>query len=170
MVVLPRTVAAGARRVTTDLLRKNVDSFYTLSCPTPDAPPRSLHSSLPRSSSDIPLLLLPLLTPLRRSSTHRHRPQRHRERGGKENSSFLSAPCATASSVRSGMNAELSKKWRCSVHPGQRSIFSPSLSLFLSPASYASIDRCSISTGGGGGKFRAKNSARGELDKLEIEF
>lgn len=47
-----------------------------------------------------------------------------------------------------------------------------SFPLSFSPASYASIDRCSISTGGGGagGKFRAKNSARGELDKLEIEF
>lgn len=97
--LIGRSTAHGRSRsapVTTDLLRKNVDSFYTLSCPTPDAP-HSLHYFLSpsRASPSVtrsfhyrflsfslcrPPFARPVWPPLRRSSTHRHRPQQHHAR------------------------------------------------------------------------------------------
>ena len=130
--LIGRSTAHGRSRsapVTTDLLRKNVDSFYTLSCPTPDAP-HSLHSFLPPSrasalshrtlrslsSPAIPLLfsfsfsttlhptglatpstVLDTPPPPPAASRAIDEPTREKERE-RDNSSFLSAPCATASS------------------------------------------------------------------------
>ena len=92
--VIGRSTAHGhswCAPVTTDLLRKNVDSFYTLSsvpppgCAAlppflPSLPPTAARSLLRPVSS--PFLFLchpsparPVWPPLRRSSTYRHRPQ-----------------------------------------------------------------------------------------------
>lgn len=136
--LIGRSTAHGRNRsapVTTDLLRKNVDSFYTLSCPTPDAP-HSLHSFLPPSrpssppseprslstTDSSPFLFLDHPSPDR--SGHPFDGPRHtatapsgfacdRRTNGREKEGelvFFIGAVRHCLFVRSGMNA-LSKKW-----------------------------------------------------------
>lgn len=178
----PRTVAAPAPAVTTDLLRKNVDSLYTLSCPTLrrgalsyTAAPLSLLHSAPRrpsprvSPSPLPPPSYPARSlathlawpPLRRSSTYRHRPQRvplgDRGRNGIERTRRRGKSLFFfIGAVRRCLLVRPGRERIVEEMAGRRAFFLR-FSLYLRPLTLGPDRRP--------GRFRARDRERGKIDR-----